>query len=225
MLSVSKFARMGARTCLNRAALLGRSLSAETVLVPAQSLGSAWARRETLTMLSLVASPDLRCTNIMCGGCGGPCVCRLSASLEKLPLLQVLDLSFNGLVALPASVWVLPQLRSLCLRGNALRGSALTSAGTPVGAASVSLRELDLRCNPIAAAAELAPLLSRLPSLRLLRIGGCPLAANAADLAALRALIPPYLALDVRNEGEEAAPAESPSPVPEFAAAAAAAAR
>jgi hypothetical protein len=50
---------------------------------PALSLSSAFARRARLTSLVLVSSADLRCQNALCGGAGGPCVCRLSSALES----------------------------------------------------------------------------------------------------------------------------------------------
>ena len=98
--------------------------------------------------LDLGSSTDLVCNNLLCEKVGEPCICRLSRALERLPSLARLDLSSNGLTALPdslctlqhlqhldvsrnqlsalpACVWAMPQLRLLDVRGNAgLVGSA-----------------------------------------------------------------------------------------------------
>jgi hypothetical protein len=168
---------------------------------PALSLSSAFARRARLTSLALVSSADLRCQNALCGGAGGPCVCRLSSALESLPLLAELDLSCNGLTSLPPAVWAAPRLRCVRLRGNAaLPGAALAGAA----AAARTLEELDVRRTALARAACVAAWLPRMTALRALRVGGCPLAAAPAEVAALRALLPPGAALDV-DAGEAAA--------------------
>ena len=95
--------------------------------------------------LDLSGSPDLVCNNLLCEKVGDPCICRLSRALERLlqlvrlnlsgngltalpdslcalQHLQHLDLSANRLTSLPACVWVMPQLRLLDLRGNAKLG-------------------------------------------------------------------------------------------------------
>ena len=58
----------------------------------------------------------------MCEHVGEPCICRLSAVLDKLPNLEQLDLSHNGLTALPEAVNQLSRLTYLDLRGNKLKG-------------------------------------------------------------------------------------------------------
>eukprot|EP00897_Mesotaenium_endlicherianum_P001630 jgi/Mesen1/1495/ME000132S00441 len=59
---------------------------------------------------------------------GDPCVCRLASVLERLPSLRVLDLSYNRLTEVPASVCALHQLEELDLSGDA--SSSFGSSGT-----------------------------------------------------------------------------------------------
>ena len=74
-----------------------------------------------LQALNLSASDDLLCKNLMCEHVGDPCICRLSAVLDKLPSLEHLDLSNNNLSALPEVLSRLPKLITLDLRGNHLQ--------------------------------------------------------------------------------------------------------
>ena len=72
--------------------------------------------------LELAAAPDLMCANIMCEKLGGPCMCRVSIALQKLPHLTHLDLSNNHLPQVPDAVspQYLPKLASLNVSGNAI---------------------------------------------------------------------------------------------------------
>lgn len=56
----------------------------------------------------------------MCEHVGDPCICRLSAVLDKLPSLEHLDLSDNNLSALPEALSRLSNLKHLDIRGNQL---------------------------------------------------------------------------------------------------------
>ena len=73
-----------------------------------------------LQALNLSASDDLLCRNLMCEHVGDPCICRLSAVLDKLPGLEHLDLSNNNLSALPEALGRLSKLQTLDIRGNQL---------------------------------------------------------------------------------------------------------
>jgi Leucine-rich repeat (LRR) protein len=142
----------------------------------ARTLAEAFTHRSTAVSLLLPSSADLRCNNLMCEHVTAGCACRLALSLERMPLLEVVDVRSNGLPVLPDSLFALPRLHTLRAAGNALR------ALPPSLAACASLTHLDLGSNrlqslPMEALAAL-PLLSRL------RITGNPLTAQAT--AALR---------------------------------------
>lgn len=84
--------------------------------------------------LELAAAPDLLCANIMCEKLGGPCLCRVSVALQKLPRLTHIDLSSNNLPAVPDAVspQYLPSLSSLDVSRNAISElpASLTSFST-----------------------------------------------------------------------------------------------
>ncbi|KAK9832363.1 hypothetical protein WJX74_007659 [Apatococcus lobatus] len=86
----------------------------------ASSLAEAVRHSKTVKALILPASDDLLCRNLMCEHVGDPCICRLSAVLEKLPNLEHLNLSNNNLSALPESLRRLSKLETLDIRGNQL---------------------------------------------------------------------------------------------------------
>jgi len=115
-----------------------------------------------VSCLRLEASPELRCTNLMCEKVDEACVCRLSRVLERLPGLQSLYLARNRLEELPASLWEATALRHLDLSANRLRQ-------LPGGVRKlVSLETLALQGNPLAR--QLPPELGGLPALRRLTI-------------------------------------------------------
>ncbi len=79
-----------------------------------------------LQVLNLAASEDLLCKNIMCEHVGDPCICRLSAALDKLPNVEELDISDNKLTALPEAIGRMPKLLRLNVRGNQLQETCAT---------------------------------------------------------------------------------------------------
>lgn len=84
------------------------------------SLGQAVRTSRTVQTLDLRESPDLLCVNLMCEKVGDPCICRLSAVLERLPQLKHLNLSHNQLTSIPDSIGRLTELHSLDLSHNNL---------------------------------------------------------------------------------------------------------
>ena len=143
----------------------------------ARSLAEAFTLRATATTLLLPASPDLRCMNLMCERAGQGCACRLSLSLERMPLLSHLDVSDNSLPQLPDALFMLPRLRELRAPRNALSSLPAALAGAAL------LEVLDLRWNAFATLPVAA--LEALPALRELNVEGNPLeeGARAALLA------------------------------------------
>jgi len=144
----------------------------------ARTLSEAFTLRATASRLLLPSSADLRCVTIMCENLGHGCACRLSLSLERMPLLTHVDVSENGLPVLPDSLFSsLPALREVRAGGNALTALPASLRG------AAALEVLDLRGNKL----EALPLaaLEGLPALRELHVAGNPLAPQAA--AALRA--------------------------------------
>lgn len=167
---------------------------------PARSLAAAYACRSTLSSLDLRASPDLSCRNALCGGAGGPCLCRLSAALAWLPSLASLDVSGNALSALPDAVWGTAgggapglRLEELIAADNSI---AHIGAAAAAGGAAASLRRLDASHNALARAAAFSAWLPRMAALRELRIAGNPVCSDARELAAVAAMLPRGCALD-----------------------------
>ena len=158
----------------------------------ARSLAEAWPLQQALTRLDLRTSPDLACRNVMCGGAGGPCVCRLAAALAWLPALRVLDVSGNRLPSLPDAVWAGAALEELAAADN-----RIAHIGAAAGGAAARLARLDLSRNALAGAAAFAAWLPRLAALCSLRIVGNPVCGDARELAAVRALLPRGCLLDV----------------------------
>ena len=87
----------------------------------ARSLAEAFRLRATATHLLLRASPDLACVNLMCEQVGRGCACRLALALERMPLLEEVDVGGNALPQLPDALLALPRLRVLRAAGNALQ--------------------------------------------------------------------------------------------------------
>ena len=87
----------------------------------ARSLSELMKLKGSATQLLLSGSADLVCNNLFCEKVTKPCLCRLERVLEvaKPVNVEVVDLSNNGLDALPPSVTRLPRLRLLDLRNNA----------------------------------------------------------------------------------------------------------
>jgi hypothetical protein len=140
----------------------------------ARSLSEAFLHRATATQLLLAYSPDVACVNLMCEHVGGGCACRVSLSLERMALLEEVDLRGNRLPQLPESLFTLPRLRVVRASGNALQ--ALPRS---LGARCSALEALDIGDNalrdlPLAA-------LAALPSLRRLRVAGNPLTEQALE--------------------------------------------
>lgn len=107
------------RHCCNKAVRIQHRRASKTTT--AASLGQAVRNAATVETLSLEASPDLLCINLMCEQVGDPCICRLSVVLEKLHHLEGLNLSGNELTSLPESVGQLQRLRYLDLSNNKLQ--------------------------------------------------------------------------------------------------------
>ena len=88
----------------------------------ARSLAELLRHKGKVTELYLKRSADLVCNNLFCEKVTKPCLCRLERALEHSnPVnLEVLDLSGNGLEALPPSVLSgrMPKLRVLDLSEN-----------------------------------------------------------------------------------------------------------
>jgi len=101
----------------------------------ARSLAAAFAARATVRVLDLRGSADLVCANIMCGGLGGACVCRLALALSRLQALEELDVRGAALAALPtAALAALPALARVDARGNPLGAAAAAEARAALGA-------------------------------------------------------------------------------------------
>jgi hypothetical protein len=144
-------------------------------MLTCRSYAEAYAHRATAVRLLLRASPDVACANLMCEHVGGGCACRLSLALERMPLLEHIDVRGNGLPALPAPIFAPPRLRVLRAAGNALRALPLPPAAA---AACAQLAALDLAGNAL----QELPLeaLAALPALRWLHVAGNPLSPRAA---------------------------------------------
>uniref|UniRef100_A0AAV1TKX0 Disease resistance R13L4/SHOC-2-like LRR domain-containing protein n=1 Tax=Peronospora matthiolae TaxID=2874970 RepID=A0AAV1TKX0_9STRA len=93
--------------------------------------------------LDLQASEDLICRQLLCEHVGDACACRLALALERVPMLQRLDLSRNRLRALPDAVYKLQRLEWLDMRQN-----NLTMLSTDV-ANLTQLQVLDVRYNKL----------------------------------------------------------------------------
>ena len=80
----------------------------------------------------------------MCQHVGQGCACRLALTLERMPVLDSLDISHNSLPALPDSLWTLGTLQHLNLSDNGI--------GNVSGPSLVRLQQLttlDLSANPL----------------------------------------------------------------------------
>lgn len=118
-------------------ALLRRMSTAR--LIVASNFKDAAINAPQVGELGLRSSPDLACSNLMCGQCvglhaelsppalrrsrrfGGPCVCKLARwiwqTAPRLANLHKLDLSANKLTTLPCVVFSLPALAHLDVSG------------------------------------------------------------------------------------------------------------
>lgn len=87
-----------------------------------RSLAEVISSKQPIFGLILRSSKDLTCTNLFCERVTEPCVCRLDKvlNMKKLTDLKQLDLSSNGLFALPPSLSALEQLEELDLSHNNL---------------------------------------------------------------------------------------------------------
>ena len=93
--------------------------------IVARSLGEVTAERAKVTRLLLRGSPDLMCSNIMCGSFGGGCACRLALALSRAPALEEIDVRDSALPTLPLeALEALPSLKRVRAEGNALSESA-----------------------------------------------------------------------------------------------------
>lgn len=93
--------------------------------IVARSLREATAERASVTRLLLRGSPDLVCSNIMCGSFGGGCACRLALALSRAPALEELDVRDSALPTLPLeALEALPALKRVRAEGNALSPGA-----------------------------------------------------------------------------------------------------
>lgn len=108
------------RNCCIKQVRIRHRRSSASKTTTAASLGQAVRNAATVETLSLEASPDLLCMNLMCEKVGDPCICRLSVVLEKLHQLEGLNLSGNKLISLPDSIGQLQRLRYLDLSNNKL---------------------------------------------------------------------------------------------------------
>jgi Leucine-rich repeat (LRR) protein len=74
--------------------------------------------------ISLKGSSDLVCRNIFCDKVGQPCLCKLEHALSSprldLSMIRTINLSSNGLTALPPSLERMINLEELDLSENSL---------------------------------------------------------------------------------------------------------
>jgi hypothetical protein len=108
--------------------------------------------------ISLKASSDLICRNIFCEKAGQPCLCKLEHALGSpsldLSTIRRVDLSSNGLTALPPSISKMKNLEELQLSANSF--SALPNFIQRLE----KLTLLDLSHNPLEAKLP-SPILTR----------------------------------------------------------------
>jgi len=90
----------------------------------ARSLLEVYHHKGKIAELVLTASSDLVCNNLWCEKVTLPCICRLEKVLQSVDVatLKRLDLSNNGLSALPPSIAKLTGLKELNLSGNKFQG-------------------------------------------------------------------------------------------------------
>jgi Leucine-rich repeat (LRR) protein len=138
------------------------SSTSSTVL--ATSLRDIARNGARVVELQLPKSSDLVCRQIMCEHVGDACACRLALMLERVPHLQLLDLSNNQLRALPDAVFALQELETLELGQN-----RLLELPTDVKRLT-KLQTLDVSHNQLAS----LPLeqLETLTKLKMLRVAG-----------------------------------------------------
>lgn len=84
------------------------------------TLAEAVRNAARVRVLDLQASVDLQCRNLLCAKVGEACLCRLSLVLENLVKVECVDLSCNGLDALPEGLWKLTNLKELNVSHNKL---------------------------------------------------------------------------------------------------------
>ena len=98
-----------------------------------------------LQVLTLSAAEDLICNNLMCEKLGDPCVCKLSVALNRMKILERLDLSNNRLVTVPEAICTsqLPHLSYLNLANNSLSSVPAELFKMP----SLKVRALQICCN------------------------------------------------------------------------------
>ena len=161
--------------------------SARRRWITASGLGEASklvTKGESITALQLGGSDDLECRNIMCEKLGGKCICKLERWLqqtggeERMPELQTIDLSSNGLDGLPPSLWAQRGVQCLDLSGNALR--ELPAEVTEMKA----LRELRLHGNPLERLPSAKELVRNLEKLERVTISPPPPPSATAATAA-----------------------------------------
>uniref|UniRef100_M4BCE6 Disease resistance R13L4/SHOC-2-like LRR domain-containing protein n=1 Tax=Hyaloperonospora arabidopsidis (strain Emoy2) TaxID=559515 RepID=M4BCE6_HYAAE len=114
--------------------------------------------------LDLQSSEDLICRQLLCEHVGDACACRLALALERVPMLQRLDLSNNRLQALPDAVYKLQRLEWLDVRQNNLMMLSTDVANL------TQLQTLDVRYNNL----ETLPMeqLETLEKLKVVRVTG-----------------------------------------------------
>ncbi|OWZ16164.1 hypothetical protein PHMEG_00010082 [Phytophthora megakarya] len=97
-----------------------RNFSDASVSVLATSLRDIARSGARVVELELPQSGDLVCRQLMCEHVGDACACRLALALERVPRLQLLDLSANQLRDLPDAVFALKSLKTLHIQQNRL---------------------------------------------------------------------------------------------------------
>eukprot|EP00041_Stephanoeca_diplocostata_P008909 m.133235 g.133235 ORF g.133235 m.133235 type:complete len:214 (+) comp17532_c0_seq3:174-815(+) len=134
--------------CTGTAASDARTRASITAGEKIRSLREASRNPTSVEVLDLSGSKDFVCTEMVCGGFGGQCVCKLARWIYQtgpmLSNLRSLTLADNKLKTIPDTLWTLTSLEELDLSNNCL--TELDSSITNLH----RLARLDLSSNQFA---------------------------------------------------------------------------